>query len=170
MMFMSKRKVVGCAIALAVGAAGAAGVAKAVHPDAPLTKDAYKVAQQRIEQQGKAQRKACERLQASAKDVCVAQAKGREDTAKAQLEAQYKPSPEAEKLVKFKAADADYNVAKARCGAQPKGTMRERCLDQAKHDREAAIRLAKVEKVEEVNALKKAAEQKHAARPPASKS
>lgn len=170
MMIMSKRMVVGCAIALAVGAAGAAGPAKAVHPVAPMTKDAYKAAQQRIEQQGKAERKACDRLKANAKDVCVAQARGREDLAKARLEAQYKPSPEAEKLAKFTAADAGYDVAKARCGVQPKGVMRDRCLDQAKHDHEAAIRLAKVEKVEEVNALKKAQEQKHAARPPGPKS
>jgi hypothetical protein len=132
----------------------------------PLTKDAYKAARDRIEQQSRAERKACERFKGNPKDVCEAQARGREKVAKAQLEAQYKPNPETEKLAKFSQADADYDVAKVRCDAM-KDKAKDQCLAQAKHDREAAVRLAKVEKVEEVNQLKaKAHEQKHSAQKP----
>jgi hypothetical protein len=136
---------------LLVGA-GAGGVVYSA--EAALGKDAYKTAQQRIEGQAKAQRQACGRFKANAKDVCEAQAKGWEKVAKAQLEVQYKPGPEAEKKAKFARADADYGVAKQRCEAL-KDRAHDTCIAQAKHDREAAVRLAKVEKVEEVNALRR---------------
>lgn len=133
----------------------------------PLTKDAYKVAAERIEHEAKAQRKACDRLKGHPKELCQAEAKGREKTGKAQLEARYKPSPDAEKLAKFRQAEAEYEVAKVRCAAA-RGRAKDACIDRAKHEREAAIRLAKVEKVEEVREIKaKAEEQKQpAARAP----
>jgi hypothetical protein len=125
-----------------------------------MSKDGYKTAQQRVETQAKVQRKACGRFQGNAKDVCEAKAKGWEKIAKAELATQFKPGPEAEKMAKFAHADADYGVAKQRCGAL-KDRAHDRCVDKAKHDHEAAIRLAKVEKVQEVNAIKRAAQEEH---------
>ncbi|MBL0391710.1 hypothetical protein JJ685_11240 [Ramlibacter monticola] len=157
-MFKQRKKhLMGVALALALGAAGVvAGT------EAATSKDAYKAAQDRIEAQAKAQRQACGRFQANAKDVCQVQAAGWEKVAKAQLEAAREPGPETEKKVKFARADADHAVARQRC-AVLKDRAKDRCMDQAKNDREAAIRLAKVEKVEEVNALKaKTQEQRHA--------
>lgn len=150
-------------------AACLAAMGLAVMAGGSLGKDAFRAAQDRIEAQAQAQQKACGRFQGNARDICEAQAKGREKVAKAQLKAQYRPSPEAEKLAKVTRAEADYDVAKLRCAAL-KDPARDRCIDQAKDAREAAIRLAKVEKVEELNAQKRAREQKHAQQKAAPKS
>lgn len=150
------------ALALALALSGGGAVAGA---DPAMSEDAYEAAQDRIETQAKSKRKACGPLKGHAKDVCQLQARGWEKAAKAQLEADYRPSPDAEKNAKFVRAEADYDVARQRCRPL-KDAARERCLQQAKHDREAAIRLAKVEKVDEINELKAKAEaQKKAATP-----
>jgi hypothetical protein len=156
-----KTKLLGCSLAACLAAAGLALAA-----EGGIAKDAFKAAQERIEAQATAQHKACSRWQGNARDVCEAQAKGREKTAKAELQAHYRPSPEAEKLAKTARAEADYEVAKARCAAL-KDDAKDRCVQQAKHDREAAIRLAKVEKVQELNAQKRADEQRLHAQPKA---
>jgi hypothetical protein len=73
-------------------------------------------------------------------------------------------------MLKIARADADFDVARQRCEAL-KGRAHDTCVDQAKHDREAAVRLAKVEKVEELNALKRTEEeQREAQRKPAPRS
>lgn len=150
--------VIALALGLGLGSAGALAGA-----DPAMGKEAYEAAQERIEAQAKAQRKACAPLKGNARDVCQVEAKGWEKAAKAQLEAEYQPSPEAEKNAKFARAEADYDIARQRCAAL-KDRAKDRCLKQAKHDREAAVRLAKVEKVEEMNSLKaKAAAQQKAA-------
>jgi hypothetical protein len=157
---------IGLALALGVGAAGF------VHgAEGGMTKDAFRAAEKRLESQAKAQRKACARLKGNAKEVCEVQAKGWETVAKAYLQARLEPGPEAEKEAKFARADADYAVARQRC-ASLKDPARDKCVDRAKHDREAAMRLAKVEKVEELNALKReeAQERKQAQQKPAPKS
>jgi hypothetical protein len=147
-----KKYWIGLALVLGVGAGGVVSSAETA-----MNKDAYKAAQHRIEAQAKAQRKACGRFKGNAREVCEVQAKGWEKIAKAQLETQYKPGPEAEKMAKFARADVDFDVAKQRCEAL-KDRAHDTCIAKAKHDREAAIRLAKVEKVEEINALKREAQ------------
>jgi hypothetical protein len=141
------------AAGLATALAFAIGAGSALAANGAMGKDAYKAAQNRIEQQGKAQAKACGRLKANAKDVCQAQAKGDEAAAEAQLTAQYKPSPSAERDAKMARADADYAVAREKCD-DVKDRARNACLRKAKDERDAADRLAKVEKVETVGELK----------------
>jgi hypothetical protein len=157
-MFETRKKHL-IALALVLGAGAGGGV----YAEATMGKDAFKVAQQRIETQAKAQRKACGRFKGNAKDLCEVQAKGWAKIAKAQLEVQYQPGPEAEKKAKFARADADYEVAKQRCDAL-KEHAHDTCMDQAKHDREAAVRLAKVEKVQEINAQKREAQEEREAK------
>ncbi|HET8745229.1 MAG TPA: hypothetical protein VFM98_06475 [Ramlibacter sp.] len=153
-MFATRKKhLIGLALLLGVGAGGLVYSA-----DGAMGKGAYEAAQHRIETQAKAQRKACGRFEGQPKEVCEAQAKGWEKIAKAELQARRKPGPEAEKELKFARADAEYGVAKERCGLL-KGHARDTCIDRAKHEREAAVRLAKVEKVEEVRALAREARQ-----------
>lgn len=169
-MFEQRKKhLITLAVLVGVGAGGVVYSAETA-----MSKDAYKAAQHRIDAQAKAQRAACGRFKGNAKDVCEVQAKGWEKLARADLEMQYKPGPEAEKMAKFAHADADFDVAKQRC-AVLKDRAHDTCMDQAKHDHEAAIRLAKVEKVEEINAKKREVDgQRHAqqqkAPPPAHKS
>jgi hypothetical protein len=148
-------------ISLAIALCGIAGSASAA--EAPITKDAYKAATDRIEAQAKADKKACDPLKANAKDICQAQAKGKEKVAKAELETRYRPGIVAEQQAKNAKADADYDVAKEKCD-DAKGNAKDACLQRAKHDKEAAIRLAKVEKVESMRDTAKGAakEARHA--------
>jgi hypothetical protein len=139
-----KTHLVRCALALCLGAGASAYAA----PPA-MSKPAYKAAGARIEAQQKADSKACARLKGNARDVCAVQAKGKAEAAQAELDARYKPSPNAERDAKEAQADADYRTAKERCAAA-KDKARGSCLKQAKAARDAAVRQAKVEKVETV--------------------
>src|SRR5687767_1000751 len=80
-----------------------------------LTKEEYKTQDDRISADYKAAREKCNTLKANAKDICVAEAKGVEKVAKAELEAQYKPSPRNDEKLTVAKADAAYDVAKEKC-------------------------------------------------------
>jgi hypothetical protein len=80
-----------------------------------LTKEEYKAQDDRISADYKVAREKCNALKANAKDICVAEAKGTEKVAKAELEAQYKPSPRNDEKMKVAKADAAYEVAKEKC-------------------------------------------------------
>lgn len=80
-----------------------------------LTKEEYKTQDDRISADYKAAREKCNTLKANAKDICVAEAKGAEKVAKAELEAQYKPSPRNDEKLTVAKADAAYDVAKEKC-------------------------------------------------------
>ena len=79
-------KVITVAISLACSAGAMA---------AAMTKDEYKTGQENIAVDYKKEKAACDALAANAKDVCVAEAKGQEKVATAQLESAYKPSRKA---------------------------------------------------------------------------
>lgn len=125
----------------------AAGKAPPAKPQ-PMTKQAFEAEKAKIEAEAKADRKLCGGLKGNRKDVCQAEAKGRAEALQAELEARYKPSPEASQKAKNVTAEANYAVAKARCKAL-KDKAEDRCMKEAKLAREAAIRQAKVEKVQE---------------------
>lgn len=127
-----------------VAAAGATTLPK--HP--PLTKQAYAAQKAQIDAQLEANRKLCGNMKGNTRDVCEVEAKGRADALKAELEARYKPSPEATFQSRNVTAEANYAVARAKCNLA-KGAARDRCMTDAKSAREAALRQAKVEKVQE---------------------
>ena len=135
---------------LACLAAAVPGLAAARLPakPAPMTKQMYDTEKAKIDTEAKTDLKLCDTLKGSRKEVCEVEAKGRAEALTAELEARYKPSPEANQKAKYVTADANYAVAKAKC--QPlKGDAKDRCMSQAKLAREAAVRQAKVEKVQE---------------------
>jgi hypothetical protein len=136
--------------------AGAAG-------EPPMSKDAFHAAMQKIELQGKSERKACDTQRGRAAELCTKEAKAREKIARAELEAQYEPTPENWQEARNVKADAEYAVAREKCG-DLKGAAKDRCVTAAKSAREAAIRLAKVEKVDSMRAAEReaAAERKAA--------
>lgn len=154
---LKKMRLAGFAMFLALAAAGPALA------DGGMSKDALDAAEERIEKQAKAAAKACGALKGNAKDICQAEAKGREKVARAQLEAQYAPGPETEREAKDAKAEADYAVAKERCDDARSKEAKKTCLRQAKSALEAAVRLAKVEKVENINELKAKAEKQRKA-------
>ena len=80
-----------------------------------MTREEHKAAEDRIEAAYKADKQRCAGLSGNAEDVCEAQAKGKEKVAKAELEAQYKPSDKAHAKVAEAKADAAYDIAKEKC-------------------------------------------------------
>jgi len=83
---MNQLDISGIAIAIAL-AFSASGVAAQT-----MLKDEYKAAQNRIATEYNSSKAGCGALSANAKDVCIAEAKGKDKVAKAELEARYKPS------------------------------------------------------------------------------
>lgn len=133
--------------ALSAGVLAAPGNPALGKPAAPMSKQQYEAAKARIAAQLKADQKLCQALKGDRREVCDAQAEGREKAEKAQLEARYKPSPENTLEAKVATAEANYEVARARCELL-KGKAEKRCEKEAKAAKEAAIRQARVEKVD----------------------
>jgi hypothetical protein len=128
-------------IALAVGCACAA-------PAFAMTRDEYKSHQDQISQAYKADKAKCDSLSGNAKDVCQVQAKGQEKIAKAQLEADYKPTAKSRTDAAIAKADAAYETAKEKCddfAGNPKDVCRQdakaahtRAVAEAKANRKTA--------------------------------
>ena len=119
---MFTRMLQGCVIGIAVPtlAFGAA-----------MTVSEYDTAKSRAEAQFKSARGQCDSLSGNPKDVCIAEAKAAEKKAKADAEAQYKNTEKARADARIAAAEADYEVAKARCDALT-GNDKDVCIKEAK--------------------------------------
>lgn len=129
-----------------------------------MSKEAYKAAEDQIEATYKAEKAACDSLSGNAEDICVAQAKGKEKTAKADLEAQYDPTEKNRYEARIVKAETDYEVAKQKCDDKG-GNEKDVCLKEAKAAETKAKADAEVAKEsskgqeERVEAKKEAAEQ-----------
>ena len=80
---------------------------------------------------------AADTMEKNAKDVCMAEAKGQEKVAKAELEAMYRPTEKNRREVAEAKADAQYEVAKERCDDQS-GDAKDACVKQARAQHVAA--------------------------------
>ncbi|MEJ8825245.1 hypothetical protein WKW80_25000 [Variovorax humicola] len=98
-----------------------------------MSKDEYKAAKDKIEADYKVDKAACDALKDNAKDVCMKEAKGKENVAKAELDQQYEPSPSHQRKVAEEKVEARYAVAKEKCDDQ-KGAEKSACEKQAKAD------------------------------------
>jgi hypothetical protein len=87
----------------------------------------------------------CDSLSGNGKDVCVEEAKAVEKRAKADAKAQYKHTTKAQTNALIAAADADYAVAKAKCGAKTSNDMSV-CVEEAKAAQTKAVAEAKANK------------------------
>lgn len=96
-----------------------------------MTKEGYKSKKEEISAEGKASKEACDSLSGNAKDICVAGAKGKENIAMADHEAQYKPTQKNAYEAKVARADADYAVAKEKCDDKA-GNVKDVCVKEAK--------------------------------------
>src|SRR5919107_1167604 len=110
-----------------------------------MSKDQHKSEKQRIEQDAKAAREKCKDMKGNAKDVCMAEAKGQEKVAKAELELKHKDTPKNRYDVAAAKADAEYNVAKEKCDDM-KGKEKDACQKDAKAARDNAKKQAKAER------------------------
>ena len=142
-----ERKIESLALLLGLAVAGAAG-ATMPKPQPPMTHQAYEAAKAQLDAQYKADSKLCDPLKGHPQKVCQTEAKGRHEALRAELDARFKPSPEASQKAKTVTAEANFDVAKAKCDGFKDGA-KDRCVKEAKAAREAAIRQAKVEKVQE---------------------
>lgn len=113
-------------LALAAGLALSFGAAAQT-----LSKDQYKSAKDSIAADYKAANQACASRSGNARDICKADASGKQSVARAELEAQYKPSEKAGYEVRIAMAQANYAVAKEICDDKA-GNVKDICLKEAK--------------------------------------
>ena len=143
--------------------------AKPMSPVAPISKDAYDMAVKNAETQYKMDKDACSSRSGNAKDICLAEANGKEKVAKADAEAAYKNTPKAREDARVTRAEATYNVAKEKCDDLA-GNPKDVCVKEAEAVLVKAKADAKVDRVsadakqdsamKEADARKQAAEDK----------
>jgi hypothetical protein len=98
---------------------------------APLSKDGYTQAKQNADAQYKVDKDACSSLSGNAKDICVAEAKGRDNVAKADAAAAYENTPKARETARVALAQANYVVAMEKCDDSA-GNRKDVCVKEAK--------------------------------------
>ena len=100
---------------------------------------------ERIAAEAKAAKEKCKDMKGNAKDICMAEAKGQEKVAKAELAAKNKDTPKNRYDVAAAKADADHAVAREKSDDM-KGKEKEACQKDAKTARDAAKKAAKAER------------------------
>ena len=116
-----------------LGFAGS-GAAQTYAPKAtstPMSKDAYVLAKKNADAQYKIDSDACSAFNGNAKDICVAEAKGRDNIAKAEAEAAYENTPKARQNARVAHAQANYNLAIEKCDDLA-GNRKDVCVKEAK--------------------------------------
>jgi hypothetical protein len=103
-----------------------------------MTKGQYDSAKKPIEATAKAGLSSCDTLAANAKDICVAEVKGKENVAMAELHAQYEPTVTTRKAIHTAKAEAAYNVSMERCDGRA-GNDKDVCVKEAKAARVTAL-------------------------------
>ncbi len=126
------RKFTITAIAVAIGFTFSVGAMAQT-----MSKDDYKAGMDSIAAEYKSNKASCEALSGNANDICMAEVKGKEKVAKADLEARNKNTNEARYDALIAKADADYAVAKEKCDDQA-GNVKDVCLKEAKAAETAA--------------------------------
>ena len=129
--------VLATAIALSFGAAALAD---------SMTKPQHTSAKNEIAATYKAAKVSCDALKANAKDICMAEAKGKEKVALADLEVSYKPTTKARYEARVARADAVYSLAKEKCDDLA-GNNKDVCVKEAKAAETKGKADAKVDKV-----------------------
>jgi len=96
-----------------------------------MTKNQYKSHVKSIETEYKVDKARCDSLAGNTNDICVAVAKGKKNAAKAELEANYKPSVKTRYDANIAKANADYSVAIEKCDGKA-GNDKDICVKEAK--------------------------------------
>lgn len=108
-----------------------------------MPKAEFKTKMEKIEADYKAEKTACASSSGNAKDICIADAKGKEKIAKGELESSYKPSAKTHYKASVAKAEAEYAMAKERCGEKT-GNAKDVCIQEAKAAEVSAKADAKV--------------------------
>jgi len=97
----------------------------------PMSKDSYEMAKTNADAQYKVDKDACSSLSANAKDICIAEAKGKDNMAKADAEAAYQNTPKHRENARVVHAQAAYDVAIEKCDDLA-GNAKDVCVKEAK--------------------------------------
>jgi hypothetical protein len=98
---------------------------------APMTRDGYATAKKNADAQYKIDAEACSSLSGNARDICIAEAKGKDNVTKADAEAAYENTPKARQSARVAHAQASYDVAIERCDDLA-GNPKDVCVKEAK--------------------------------------
>ena len=120
--------------------------AKPMVTPAPISKDAHDVVVKNAETQYKTDKDACSSRSGNAKDICLAEATGKETIAKADAEVAYHSTPKAREDARTTRAEATYNVAKEKCD-ELAGNSKDVCVKEANAALVKAKADAKVDRV-----------------------
>jgi hypothetical protein len=136
---------------MAAGALGVCGASSAqmLAPkavEAPISKDAYVAAKASADTQFKLDKDACASLSGNARDICMAQAKGKDNVAKADAEAAYENTPKARESARVAHAQAAYDVSKEKCDDLA-GNRKDVCVKEANAELVKGKANAKVDRV-----------------------
>jgi hypothetical protein len=112
----------------------------------PMSKDTYATAKANADTQYKVDKDACASLSGNAKDICIAQAKGKDNVAKADAEAVYENTPKARQSARVAHAQANYDVSKEKCDDLA-GNRKDVCVKEAKAELVKGKADAKVDRV-----------------------
>jgi hypothetical protein len=105
-----------------------------------MTSTDFSTSKTRIKADYKADKKGCASLASNAKDICIAEAKGKEAVALAELDNSYKPTQKTRYKVSVAKGEAAYGVAKEKCD-DLSGNPKDVCVKEAK----AALTAAKAD-------------------------
>ena len=97
----------------------------------PLTKEGYAQAKKDADAQYRIDREACASLSGNAKDICVAEAKGRNDIARVEAAVAYENTPKTRENARVSHARAAYDVGMEKCDDLA-GNKKNVCVKEAK--------------------------------------
>ena len=100
-------------------------------PVMALTKAEIKTESDDIARHFKSAKAACDSLRANAKSICMAQATGAYDVSRAEFAVRQNDTAHARNNVRVVKADADYGVARQKCGDHS-GNVKDVCIKDAK--------------------------------------
>ena len=137
---------VSAGLGLAGSAAAQMVASKTALMPAPISKESYNAAKQSADAQYKVDKDACASLSGNAKDICVAEAKGKDNVARADAQAAYENTPKARETARVARAQAIYDVAREKCDDQA-GNRKDVCVKEAKAELVKGKANAKVDRV-----------------------
>lgn len=96
-----------------------------------MSKIDFQASKEKIAAEYKMAKSNCASFSGNASDICMAEAKGREKIASAELEASYKPTQKSRYEARVAKAEADYGVAREKCDDLA-GNAKDICVKEAK--------------------------------------
>jgi hypothetical protein len=129
-----------------LGVAGTAAAQMNAPMPAPISKASYTQALKNADAQYKIDKDGCASSSGNAKDICLAEAKGKASVAKADALAAYKHTPKDRENARIARAQADYNVGIERCDDLA-GNPKDVCVKEAKSELVKGKANAKVDRV-----------------------